>query len=248
MFTYYVVFMVLSLILMFMVLSAPLPLQFTIMAALVAGFGMILYNDGGVIGEKAVTMSELNVKRRREGHSVDSDNERVGFHKKTALTALLVAAAPLLFVSVVNAAYEPLYRKQLDAYVEQYGPIENQSVKEAEPITLENGNPVYPADTSGAALFENPPPPINYVMIVTRVIFSPFIVFATLLEGNLGVYNILLVLFSFIMPAFGALGYLNGPRFHKKKLDAIKKGVRSKMRKMKRERNNRQMKEPKREV
>lgn len=246
--TYYLVFAVLSLILLVMVGSAPLVLQIIIMTALTAGFGVLLLNDGGAIGEKAVTMSKLVEKRREEGFPIDPENESLCFRKKNALIAFAVAVIPLLLLSAANFIYEPVYEREYNAYIEQYGPIESAEDKLNETVTLENGNIVYPADTSENESEDKPAPPTNYIMVAARIVFSPFLSFLAPLQENLTAYNLLLMLFAFLVPAFGAVGYLNGPKLHEKKLKAIAQGVRRTKRRMKFERDRRQPKGPKHEV
>jgi hypothetical protein len=244
---HYLIFVVVSLILLFMVLGTPALIRIPIMLALIAGFGLIMLNDGGYIGEKAVTMQKLIEKRRAEGHAVDPANERAAFHKKKALTAYAVAVAPLLLAALINIAYQPVYDGQLRAYEEKYGPIEAFDVPAAT-AELENGNLVYIADEQGGAMAEGPQAPVNAVSVGARILFAPFIAFLIGLEDRLGAYNALLAAFAFVVPAFGAIGYLNGPKLYQKKLSAIEKGVRRKKRMAKLQRANGRPKGPKPEV
>jgi hypothetical protein len=71
---------------------------------------------------------------------------------------------------------------------------------------------------------------------IARLVFMPFVSVYTLLAKHLMVLYILMVPFSFFLPAFGLIGYLNGPKLRKKKLEAIKKGIRAKKRKERRAR------------
>jgi len=81
-----------------------------------------------------------------------------------------------------------------------------------------------------------PVSPPNIFNTVARLAFSPFISLYGLLNNQLLLLYILMVPLSFFLPAFALAGYLRGPKLRQQKLEAIKKGIRAKKRKERRER------------
>jgi hypothetical protein len=95
-----------------------------------------------------------------------------------------------------------------------------------------------PPDAAAQAQDELASLPFNPFNAVARIVFVPFLSLYSLLINHLMVLYILFVPLSFFLPAFALAGYLQGPRLRAKKLMAIKKGIRAKKRKERRERRS----------
>lgn len=240
---YYTTLTVLSVLFLSMIQENMYWLQVILNVAILAGFAVLLLNDGGYNGEKACSLTVSLERRRAEGHAVPPESERDTWKPKVAVIALLTAALPLLLLSVANLVYEPVYDRQVSEYEAQYGLIADLYPQE----TVQEGeNAQEPAP---AILPEGQPnPPTNWVMVVTRLCFMPFIALYPLFADAPSTLHMLFVPLSFLMPAFGAVGYLMGPKLRQKKLDDIAKGVKRKKRNLKVNKKPKGPHEPKREV
>ena len=101
----------------------------------------------------------------------------------------------------------------------------------ADAIPAADATPAADAASPAAAAL-----PVNLFNTAARLAFSPFIALYGLLAGNLMLLYLLMVPLSFFLPAFALAGYLRGPKLRERKLEAIKKGIRAKKRKERRER------------
>lgn len=191
--------------------------QLVLCGALLLGFGVLLFNEGGYNGEKACTLGALLDRQVKEGRKVDAQQYSETWSVKNGVRALIIMVIPFLLLSTVNAVVYPLYPEP--AAVEEETPAQSgtgflvEDMTEPEDVVI---------------------PPTNWVNVITRVVFSPFSAVFTLLPAR--VLNGLFFLFSLILPACDFAGYLCGPRLRQRKLKDIARGKRRKMRKMKRER------------
>lgn len=232
-------------------------LQVIINVLLLVGYGFLLYSDGGYRGEKAATMTATVAKRREGGQNVDPDMIAQCFNKATAIKGYVLGIALPLILAVVNLAVAPMYptasvSPEQSQRIEQLGEIIAQSQadpEEAERLCGELGVTVEEAQEEYEAFAEEMSKyPINWVNIVTRVAFMPYVAVYTPLAGRPDVLNALFVLFSVLAPLAEPIGYLNGPRLRKRKLEAIQKGKRRKMRNLRVNKKPRPPKKPKMEV
>ncbi len=236
----YFVLLLLSLMFLGMITWDKLWLQAVLNAVFLAGFALLTFNEAGTIGERAETLRVTLDTRRAEGGKIDLLAEEKAFRPKTAVTGFLVAALPLVIIALLNLASLPAYPSSLDP--ESFRPQEIEvpaetALPEATPMTEATPAPeatIAPEATPAPQAIEDVS--VNPFNTVARLTFSPFIALYGLLNGNLMLLYILMVPLSFFLPAFALAGYLQGPRLRTQKLEAIKKGIRAKKRKERRER------------
>ena len=195
--------------------------RLAINGALMLGAALLVYSEGAYNGERACTASAMVEKQIKEGRVVDESARSEGFDRKVALWIFVFAAIPFLLVSGVNAAVAPFYP--------EYNPVKAAEAREV-------GSFEFDADAGSAE-------PVNLVNVIARLVFMPYGGIFSMVWGN--VLNALFFLFSLILPAAGAIGYLQGPRMREKKLRDIARGKKRKMRNLK---VNRKPRQPKAEV
>lgn len=250
-------------------------LQVLLSALLVAGFALLMWNEGGYLGERAETLRATLEARRARGEAVDPASEAKAFRPRTAVIGLLVAALPLLIVAVLNLASLPAYPYTLDpAYFEAAEKAAEQAASEGaalggaalgssdalpdllpEAAATPSDTAVAPGEATAAPESATAPgetttapdeaadvpgdgsdAPSNPFHIAARIAFLPYVSLFTLLKNHLLLLYLLLIPLSFFLPAFELMGYLRGPKLRQRKLEAIKKGIRAKKRKERRER------------
>lgn len=257
---YYATLMILCLLFLAFMGGTTFWLQAILNIALLAGFAMIMLNTGGYRGEKAASLSATLEKRRADGHSVDPQQEQEAWSKKTALVGYLTATLPFLLLAVVNLLYYPLYAARLETLPPMPAQEEESVLDEAErarlseltdPALVDPQNdpglvPVDVADPGEVTQFA--PEYTNWVSTVTRVAFMPYVSLISLLNDNPYLLYALFIPLSLVMPLFGTIGYLMGPRLREKKLKDIEKGTKRKKRNLKVNKKPRQPREPKHEV
>lgn len=204
--------------------------------ALLAGMGLLMFNDGGYRGERACTMTATVERMNSEGKQPSSDMLGGQFDKRVAVVGFLVCALPLLIVAGVNLIAEPYYP-----------PV----IVEETDLTLEEQAEQYEAlsDEEKAALqAEAEATPTNWPNVVTRVVFMPFVsVFRPFGQNPHGL-NLLFVLLAMLASLPAPIGYLCGPMLRRKKLIDIEKGKKRKLRKLKVHQKPKEPRKPKMEV
>lgn len=241
----YIVLFLLSLMFLGMIPPTQLWLQALLNAVFLAGFALLTLNEAGAVGERAETLRVTLESRCAEGLKVDPLAEARAYRPATAVVGFFVAVLPLLVISLLNLASLPAHPESLDpanftVSIEEQQAAESTTLPEATPAVDATPAPVSAADATqaaGAASAEAALP-VNPFNTVARLAFSPFIALYGLLANNLMLLYVLMVPLSFFLPAFALAGYLRGPKLREKKLEAIKKGIRAKKRKEKRERKN----------
>lgn len=240
---YYLTLALLSMLFLAMLGESAYWLQIILNVVLLGGFAILLLNDGGYTGEKACTLKVTLDKRREDGLFVDPVSEKDVWNRKVALIGFIFVAAPLLLISLANFAYDPVYEGRLSAYVEQYGPIEEEDAAAGPFGNLENPNHAVIFDDDEVA---KPTPPLNWIRAVARFVYMPFVsLYALLTDRQLSAIFLALPL---LIPLPGTIGYLMGPRLRQKKLDDIAKGVKKKRRNLKVNQKRRTPRGPKHEV
>ena len=189
---------------------------------LVLGGLLMCFNEGAYSGEKACTMTASLEKQMKEGRHIDDALRAQVFNKKVAAWILIISAAPFLLLSAVNAITSPFYPEVRT----------DLAVEEAAQET--------PGDFAFARETEEEAAPVNPVNVVARLVFMPYVSVYSLVRGN--VLNALFFLFSLLMPAITAVGYLQGPRLRNKKLHDIARGKKRKMKNLKVNKKPRQQK------
>lgn len=249
---YHLVMLVISLLFLWM-MGENYWLQLVLNAALLVGYGFLLYNDGGANGEKAATLSVALDRQREEGRGIDPKIQAQAFSKKTAVVGYIFGVLPLLLIALVNLAVEPLYPAFVPA------PRETEIVDEAEqtPDAMPTLAPEAAGETSidqtEPAPAEEEAEPIdwsqfNWVNVIARIAFAPYIFAYTPLENNVHTLYLLFMLFALAIPVLEPIGYLQGPRLRQKKLVMIEKGKKKKMRNLRVNKKPRTPKKPKMEV
>ena len=190
--------------------------QLALGALMLAGFGVLLFNEGGYIGEKACTLGVLLDRQVKEGRKVDQQQYSETWSVKNGVRALIVMVIPFLLLATVNAVVYPLYPEA--------PAVEEETPDSGTGFLIEDMTE--PEDVVVV--------PTNWVQMITRVVFAPYAALFTLIPAK--VLNLLFFLFALLLPACDFAGYLCGPRLRERKLKDIARGKRRKMRKMKRER------------
>lgn len=238
-------------------------LQTLLNLVFLAGFALLTFNEAGAAGERAETLRVTLENKRDAGGKPDPAAEAKAFRPATAVIGFSVASAPLLIIALLNLAslpyspqsldpanFAPLATAEPDAAIQQetarfpdVTPAPGAALPEATPApnvlpeaTPAPGAAVQPE--ASAAPNAEPLPAPNLFNTAARLAFSPFIALYGLLNNHLLLLYILMVPLSFFLPAFALAGYLRGPKLRAKKLEAIKKGIRAKKRKERRERKS----------
>ena len=233
-------------------------LQTILNAVFLAGFALLTFNEAGTLGERAETLRVTLEGKRAAGGTPDPAIEAKTYRPATAVTGFFVAAAPLLIIALLNLLSLPGNPQSLDPAnfapmtVTDIAAQPDASVAPDTALTEATPAPgVLPEVTPvpGAVLPEatsapeaapapetEPLTPPNLFNTVARLAFSPFIALYGLLNNQLMLLYLLMVPLSFFLPAFALAGYLRGPKLRVQKLEAIKKGIRAKKRKERRER------------
>lgn len=190
--------------------------QLLLAGLLLVGFGVLLFNEGGYVGEKACTLGALLDRQVKEGRKIDQQQYSETWSVKNGVRALIVMVIPFLLLATVNAVVYPLYPET--------PVVEEETPDSGTGFLIEDMTE--PEDVVTA--------PVNWVQMITRVVFSPYAALFTLIPAK--VLNLLFFPFALLLPACDFAGYLCGPRLRARKLKDIARGKRRKMRKMKRER------------
>ncbi len=211
----YAVLMLLSLFFIMSVTNTAV--QVALCVALLAGFGLLLFNEGGYNGEKACTLAALLDRQIKEGRSVDREQYAQTWSKKNALRMFVMMILPFVLIALINLAVAPLYPTAEEAEVQ-------------EEEVSSTGFIVEDVEEPG----EEDAPATNWVNVITRIVYSPYCALYGHVSASL--LNWLFLPLGLLLPACDVIGYLCGPRLREKKLKDIAKGKRRKLRKMKRER------------
>ncbi|MBO4298337.1 MAG: hypothetical protein J5998_06025 [Clostridia bacterium] len=190
--------------------------------AVLLGFWLVAFNEGAYNGEKACTLEVSLEKQLKEGRVIDEKLRQQTFSRKTAVRMLVICLMPFLLISLLNLAVAPLY-------------------PETEVVETEREKWTYDYEAIEAAQQQ----PINWVNVIARVVYMPYIFSYELVSR--GTLNILFLFYGIPMPLVTFIGYMMGPRLRQKKLKDIALGKKRKMRNLK---VNRQRKQrgPKAEV
>jgi hypothetical protein len=261
----YIVLFLLSLMFLGMIPPTQLWLQALLNAVFLAGFALLAWNEAGAVGERAETLRVTLESRRAEGLKVDSLAEAKTYRPATAVVGFFAAALPLVVIALLNLASLPSHPESLDPAnftipIEEQQAADTAALPEATPAdatVMPEATPAAdatvmleatPAADAVVSTDATPAPdavseqaaaiPVNPFNTVARLAFSPFIALYGLLANNLTALYLLMIPLSFFLPAFALAGYLRGPKLREKKLEAIKKGIRAKKRKERRERKN----------
>lgn len=224
-------------------------LQTLLNLVFLAGFALLTFNEAGALGERAETLRVTLEGKRAAGGKIDPDAEAKAYRPATAVTGFFVAAAPLLIIALLNLASLPSNPQSLDprTFAPEETVLPDAAQPDAAPFPDAAATPiagVVPETTpvpdvppqAALAPEAEPPSPPNPFNTVARLAFSPFIALYGLLNSHLMLLYLLMAPLSFFLPAFALAGYLRGPKLREKKLEAIKKGIRAKKRKERRER------------
>lgn len=184
-------------------------------ALLLAAFLAIALNDGGYNGERASTLAASLEKQRADGRRVAAESVDQVWSVKSGVAALLICLLPFLALCTVNVLVAPMYPEA--------------AAIEAEPAQEPEATPRPAVIPSGSA--EAEAVPTNYVNILARFLFMPFVSVYLLVSGS--TLNWLFFLFALPMPIAQFVGYMMGPRLREKKLKDIARGKRRKMRALK---------------
>lgn len=190
--------------------------QLALGGLLLVGFGVLLFNEGGYVGEKACTLGALLDRQVKEGRKIDQQQYSETWSVKNGVRALIVMVIPFLLLATVNAVVYPLYPEA--------PAIEEEAPQSSTGFLIEDMTEPEDVETV----------PTNWVQMITRVVFAPYAALFTLVPAR--VLNLLFFPFALLLPACDFAGYLCGPRLRARKLKDIARGKRRKMRKMKRER------------
>lgn len=198
-----------------------------ISAMILVAFLLLIYSEAAGNGERACTMTATIEKQVKDGRHVDDKLYEQTFKKDVAVKAAAICFLPFFVVALVNLIVAPLYPES----------------EVQETVVTEEEQDVFYFDYEETEKEETGP--VNWVNVVTRFVFMPFIFAYELVENS--VLNILF-LFMGLLPS-GALlaGYLSGPALRKKKLHDIALGKKRKMRNL-RVHNNKPRKGPRAEV
>lgn len=191
--------------------------------------GMLMaYNEGAYSGEKACTLAASLEKQMKEGRLVDEKLRAQVYDRKVAAWILAIGCAPFLLMSAANAIVAPFYPESV---------VEETQEAELEKKESEGGFQFdYEADEAESQ-------PVNWVNVITRLAFMPFVSVYDLVGSR--TLNALFFLFSLPLPAACSVGYWMGPKLRDRKLREIAKGKKRKMRKLK---VNQKPRRPKAEV
>lgn len=198
-------------------------LQLVINVAMLGGMGMLLFSDGGVRGERACTLDVTRERMRADGHTPDPSVEHNGFSQKAMLVAYLTAVLPLLLIAGVNLAVEPYYP----------APVFESSPWLDEALSGEHTEAEIQALVDANAPTDAEPTLVNWANVVARIAFIPFLASYRWFYQDPHGLNLLFVAFALLYPLPEIAGYAMGPKLRVKKLQAIQKGKKRKMRNLK---------------
>ena len=199
-------------------------------AILVLGMIAMVLNNGAYLGEKACTLAASLEKQQAEGRKIDESLKTQVFDRKIAAWILIFGMLPFLLISTLNAVSQPFY--QTGEVVQQSAPVEKES------FSFDYGT-----DEEEEAVVQGTVNPFN---LVARMTFMPYVTVYSLVNNK--ALNALFFLFSLLLPAAAAIGYLAGPAMRKKKLHDIALGKKRKMRGLKVNKKPKAPKAPKAEV
>ena len=191
--------------------------------ALVGGVLLLVFNEGGYRGEKACTLSATLEKQEREGRGIGPAASKDAFSKANAWRALLIAAAPFVLIAALNVIVDPP-----DARVPMISELTDEAVGKDDAFQDLNGGaaPAEIAEVPAASFKAS-----DGMRVVSRLFFAPF--FFTFRFLNEAAGGALFFAYGFAFPLAGAIGYLQGPKLRERKLKAMLKGKRRKMRNLK---------------
>ncbi|MBQ8952631.1 MAG: hypothetical protein IJ048_00815 [Clostridia bacterium] len=176
--------------------------------AALAGFLLVAFNEGAYNGEKACTLEASLEKQLKEGRIVDEKQRQQVFSRKTGVRMLIICLLPFLLISALNLAVAPLY-------------------PEVEQVETEREKWTYDYDAVENASTQ----PVNWVNIIARVVYMPYVFTYSLVSP--ATLNLLFLLFALPMPLAAFAGYMAGPALRQKKLKDIALGKKRKMRNLK---------------
>ena len=194
--------------------------------ALLAGFGLLVFNEAAYNGEKACTTDAIVEKQIREGRQPDERLKKAGFSKKTGLAMYAICLVPFLIVSLVNLAVAPNYPSlaELEAQTQEREAFYQPEEDEVEEIAAQ---------------------PTNWARVTARAVYMPYMFSYALADTNENALNWLFLLYAFVMPTVAFVGYMLGPKMRQKKLHDIALGKKRKQRNLK---VNKKPRTPKAEV
>ncbi len=193
-------------------------LQTLLAIALLVGFGMMCYNEGGWNGERDCTLERTAQKRIAEGKSVDEEMKSHTFNKKHALVCFLASSIPLFLLATVNLIASPNYPvPERPAVVEQQAEEEN-----VDPFAY-NAEEVQQRAEQAEVVSQEPSWQFT-LRLITRIMFIPLLPLYTLLAYQPVILYAIFVPFAFVLPACTAIGYLRGPKIREKKIEEIARG------------------------
>ncbi len=228
-------------------------------ALFVAGLALLVWSESGYVGERAETLrAALEARRERRSDRTQGGGEGLSPQNRGDRLFRRVAAAfdrrdPQPCVAArLPSILDPSPASELPGTTSEAAPPALATDSELPGASGEAAPPALATDSElpGASGEAAPPDaaaqaqdelaslPFNPFNAVARIVFVPFLSLYSLLINHLMVLYILFVPLSFFLPAFALAGYLQGPRLRAKKLMAIKKGIRAKKRKERRERRS----------
>jgi len=188
--------------------------------ALLAGMLALTLNEGGYRGEKACTLAVSLEKQEKEGRAADPEQKKEIFHPSVALKMFIIVLVPFLLIAGLNIIVNPP-RPGIPAIPPAVE--EESAIVDQQPI----GPVVMPEEDFGE-------PRSAFAMITrsaTWITFMPFI-FAYFHLSEVSLFWLFFA-FGIPFPLAGAIGYMMGPRLRERKLAAMMKGKRRKMRNLK---------------
>ncbi len=202
----YAVLMLLCLL--FMVGSAGSVILTILNILILLGFWLVAFNEGAYNGEKACTLAVSIEKQLKEGRVVDEKMKRQVFSRKTGVRMLVICLMPFLLISALNLAVAPMYPEtEQTEVVREKWTYDYEAVEEAKAT------------------------PVNWINIIARIVFMPFVFTYSLVSS--ATLNILFLFYGLPMPAAAFAGYMLGPALRQKKLRDIALGKKRKMRNLK---------------
>ena len=214
---------------------------------------LLMYADGGTQGEHAATISATAERMRAEGRPVE-DLKAKCFTRRAALVCYLVILTPFLLVACVNLIAEPYYPPviieqsdyDLDAALD--APMQTEVQIDPKTDIQAEGQIAIPQGAENSTETSEAEQSINPFNVAARAVFMTTLSIYSLLGQNPHGLNLLFILFALLIPLPETLGYLAGPKLRQKKLIAIEKGKRRKMRNLKMNKRQPKPREPKHEV
>ncbi len=200
---------------------------------LLGAFLYLTYIDGSARGEHAATVSATIRRIQGEGRPAGMELDAKRHMPKVALIAYLVVAVPFALVATANLIAEPYYppvlldEAALDSSDAEYQAELSAALQEGETDQTEVPVPLQTPENKAETDSVNP------FSVAARLVFIPLLSMFRAFAQNPHGLNLLFLLWAFVMPLGEAVGYLSGPRFRQKKLDAITKGKKKKLRNLK---------------